>query len=1240
MAIKFLNDIDKLDNIQFINGSGANAGLINMDGNDLVLSNPLGDILLGDGASDVYIGDGTNNVDILFEQSGSIKADDSASGVTLTLGSNNTTLAFGGNTSFAGVVTDISGTSANAIDLGTNGVPFRNIYAAHHVGGSSINYATSRGWVEDAAPLSSTQGGFYGGDFVKNGDNAENEVVWGMDPFKNKALLWKAICNTSDSDDDGGWNKDITLPANNNIGYLSYVYFMADFTADSSNDGSVYLGCGTASGQTLNLDGSNNTNPYFASHNFATFNNGGPGMAERWYLIIGIIQPYNNSSTVTNTLSGIYDVETGEKVSSGPEFKMGNNTTGQKHRTYVYYDSSTDNENVYFWNPGFHAIDGSEPKLQDLLKRQIYLNDNIKAVFGDSDDLQIYHDGSNSYIDDFGTGNLKIRSNRLQLEKYTGETMAEFIADGASSLYYDNSKKLETTSVGIDVTGEVQGDSLDIDGNADISGNATFAGDVTVNGGDLTVTSASTNSVINLNGGESFVEKDSGTDFYIANNVSDRDIKFRVKDNGTNVIALTLDGSENGNATFSGNIAVSGTVDGVDIATRDAVLTSTTTTANAALAKTGGTMTGSLVLDDNSGDSPSIQLKNENDVNYQIYNGSSGNFVITRVGNNGADLVLNGSSTDYTSSTLSVGGAEISSTKIGNWNTAYGWGDHSSAGYSTATGVENNADVTDTANVTAAGALMDSEVTNLAQVKAFDSSDYATAAQGTKADNALPKAGGTMTGQLVVNQNAGTLNLVGTDHTYIQWYPAGTSGGRHAYTGFAGSGTDHFTIANETSGAHINLTTNSGTVNVTGNLGVSGTVDGRDVATDGTKLDTIATNADVTPSWVPSSDPSYLTAHPNISAASSVNNSGKTYIQDITLDSNGHVTGLVSDSLTSSDFIEPGSNGALNSLSCGSYTHDTDIAFVLDSDNNETASFIIKDGAGNSPFTLTEAGDLTITGKFISTFASKATAGAILVEDSGEIKKRTTTELKSDLSLNNVPNTDATNASNLSSGTVPTARLATTAIAKGGTGATTASAARAALGVDAAGTDNSTDVTLAGSLNYITISGQEITRNAIDLAADVTGTLPQTNLPDDMDSDKVKQICTTHHNFFMNSSSTTADFFVPFNNLNESSNPTNAQYYNRTVVPYGGRLVKIALHTTAAIGSACKVQFWKTNSTGTFASYTEEVTGIDLNTANSSDTATFSSATFSEGDVVGVSIIKSSSATANMQVTLVWEYTL
>ena len=57
-----------------------------------------------------------------------------------------------------------------------------------------------------------------------------------------------------------------------------------------------------------------------------------------------------------------------------------------------------------------------------------------------------------------------------------------------------------------------------------------------------------------------------------------------------------------------------------------------------------------------------------------------------------------------------------------------------------------------------------------------------------------------------------------------------------------------------------------------------------------------------------------------------------------------------------------------------------------------------------------------------------------------------------------------------------------------------AATARATLGVDAAGTDNSTAVTLAGTPDYITIVGQVITRNAVDLAADVTGNLPVTNL--------------------------------------------------------------------------------------------------------------------------------------------------
>lgn len=89
-------------------------------------------------------------------------------------------------------------------------------------------------------------------------------------------------------------------------------------------------------------------------------------------------------------------------------------------------------------------------------------------------------------------------------------------------------------------------------------------------------------------------------------------------------------------------------------------------------------------------------------------------------------------------------------------------------------GIETGADVTDTTNVTAAGALMDSEVTNLAQVKSFDSSDYATAAQGTTADNALPKSGGAMTGAITTNSTFDGRD-VATDGTKLDGIEAGAT---------------------------------------------------------------------------------------------------------------------------------------------------------------------------------------------------------------------------------------------------------------------------------------------------------------------------------------------------------------------------------------------------------------------------------------------------------------------------------
>jgi len=87
-------------------------------------------------------------------------------------------------------------------------------------------------------------------------------------------------------------------------------------------------------------------------------------------------------------------------------------------------------------------------------------NDNVKVRFGDDFDLEIYHDGSNSYVKENGTGNLKLLGNNLVLKNSAdGETYVECVNNGAVSLYYDNSEKLATTSVGINVTGQVACDN-------------------------------------------------------------------------------------------------------------------------------------------------------------------------------------------------------------------------------------------------------------------------------------------------------------------------------------------------------------------------------------------------------------------------------------------------------------------------------------------------------------------------------------------------------------------------------------------------------------------------------------------------------------------------------------------------------------------------------------------------------------------------------------------------------------
>ena len=82
--------------------------------------------------------------------------------------------------------------------------------------------------------------------------------------------------------------------------------------------------------------------------------------------------------------------------------------------------------------------------------------DNDKAIFGAGSDLQIFHDGSNSYISDAGTGGLIFRSNIFSFRNAADDEQVMLASeDGAVTLYYDNSAKLATASGGVSVTGDM-----------------------------------------------------------------------------------------------------------------------------------------------------------------------------------------------------------------------------------------------------------------------------------------------------------------------------------------------------------------------------------------------------------------------------------------------------------------------------------------------------------------------------------------------------------------------------------------------------------------------------------------------------------------------------------------------------------------------------------------------------------------------------------------------------------------
>jgi hypothetical protein len=193
----------------------------------------------------------------------------------------------------------------------------------------------------------------------------------------------------------------------------------------------------------------------------------------------------------------------------------------------------------------------------------------------------------------------------------------------------------------------------------------------------------------------------------------------------------------------------------------------------------------------------------------------------------------------------------------GNWNTAFGWGNHASAGYLT------SYTETDTlASVTGRGASTSTPIT-------------VTGTEGREVAVFIPST--YTTGDLVSGHEYGWYN----DH----W--------RLGMTRSSASAGDDFVI--QWNGVRKLSLTNGGNLNVTGTITATGGNSG---------------NWNTAFGWGNHSTRGYLTAHPSVSAAGSSNNSGRTYIQDILLDSFGHITGLTTatETVVNTDTIDYVSN--------------------------------------------------------------------------------------------------------------------------------------------------------------------------------------------------------------------------------------------------------------------------------------------------------------------------------------------
>ena len=182
-----------------------------------------------------------------------------------------------------------------------------------------------------------------------------------------------------------------------------------------------------------------------------------------------------NITTGSNTISGVLSSVTGSIGSAATATTQAASDNSTKLATTAYVTTALANlvdsapgtlntlnelaaalgDDANFSTTVTNSIATKLPLAGGTMTGDVVVNDSVKFKFGTGSDLQIFHDGNNSFINNTsGTaGALSIKSHDIILMTSSSETMAAFVEDGAVTLYHNNSAKLATASDGADVTG-------------------------------------------------------------------------------------------------------------------------------------------------------------------------------------------------------------------------------------------------------------------------------------------------------------------------------------------------------------------------------------------------------------------------------------------------------------------------------------------------------------------------------------------------------------------------------------------------------------------------------------------------------------------------------------------------------------------------------------------------------------------------------------------------------------------